>query len=71
MRNNGLVEEWFKDADPAVRKITAGVNGQLLEQLLRVLKYHDVACVELLRRGRPLPLLHYVLSLLRVLQALP
>ena len=54
MKQSGLYDTWFGDADLELRGVTKEVNGALFEALLRATKYSDVECVELLRSGRTL-----------------
>jgi len=49
---SGKGAHWFRDSDEIIKKVTEGVNGFLLEQLLMASHYRDVAAVELFRRGR-------------------
>ena len=51
MQQSGWKPRWFADADPETIKVAGDANGSLLEQLLSQTGYHDVACVELLRKG--------------------
>ena len=48
---SGKGAHWFRDSDEIIKKVTEGVNGFLLEQLLAASHYSDVAAVELFRRG--------------------
>ena len=50
---SGLSADWFKGADAGIMGVAGDVNGHLLELLLSAHGYHDVACVELFRKGAP------------------
>lgn len=66
MQQSGWKPRWFADADPETIKVAGDANGSLLEQLLSQTGYHDVACVELLRKGVciiSLPVRHQYCSL--------
>ena len=48
---SGKGAQWFRNSDEIIKKVTEGVNGFLLEQLLTASHYRDIAAVELFRRG--------------------
>ena len=52
MRASGLVEEWFRGADPVAKGVSGAANGHLFTVLLEAFGYRDVACANLLREGR-------------------
>ena len=51
MREGGVCDEWFDDADAITKSVAGDCNGHLFEQLLKKSNYLDTACAELLRRG--------------------
>ena len=50
----GTCEKWFEGADPVVRQVSATVNGPLMEELARIIDYHDPGVCDLFRKGCPL-----------------
>ena len=52
--DSGKVDEWFKDTDEGVRKISERVNGPLWEALLKQTAFEDPGVAETFRRGAPL-----------------
>ena len=52
MRASGLVDEWFRGADPVAKDVSGSANGHLFTVLLDAFGYRDVACANLLREGR-------------------
>ena len=51
LRISGAVDKWFCDDDAEIRRVCKGVNGHLLEVLLRAAQYPDIDCLNLLRHG--------------------
>ena len=51
MWENGICQDWLSRADDRVRKVSSGVNGVLLGQLLLATKHVDSTCAELFREG--------------------
>lgn len=51
MRASGECESWFWGVDPKVKAVAKGVNGPLMEALLRLSGHVDRNCAELFRRG--------------------
>ena len=51
LRQSGWAEEWFGDADSAIRGVSGEANGHLLEQLLRASSFVDSGCADMLRKG--------------------
>ena len=49
---SGKCEHWFRNCDPIIQKVSEGVNGYLLQELLTASHHCDVAAVELFRTGR-------------------
>lgn len=56
MRKNGLCDKWLEGADLEVKRVAASVNGIILEDLCRSVKYADSSCVDLFRHGHVLGL---------------
>ena len=54
LRLSGKCEAWFRQCDEVTKKVSAGVNGYLFEELLRASHYTDMAVVELFRFGSKL-----------------
>ena len=54
LRESGEADRWLASADPIVKKVSAGVNGPLMEVLAQAINYHDPEVVELFRTGAPL-----------------
>ena len=50
----GIVDEWFKDTEEGVRKISQRVNGPLWTALLKQTVYEDPGVAETFRQGAPL-----------------
>lgn len=51
MRASGLCQRWLGAADAELVDVVGGINGPLLEQLLRQSEYEDIGCLDLLRKG--------------------
>ena len=51
LRESGLSDAWFGDADATTLAVSGVCNGHLMEQLLRASAYEDMDCVNLLREG--------------------
>lgn len=51
IKEAGLNDEWFKNADPNVREISKSVNGYLFAFLLTVTGYRDPGAANLFREG--------------------
>ena len=51
IRLSGKGAQWFWNSDEIIKKVTEGVNGFFLEELLIASHYRDIAAVELFRRG--------------------
>ena len=50
--SSGESQQWLEGcADAAVKHIAAHVNGPLLLRLAKLIGYHDISCVDLLRHG--------------------
>jgi hypothetical protein len=47
----GDVQAWFANADPGVKRVAAGVNGPLMEHLIKETGFTDTTCAELFREG--------------------
>jgi len=50
-RASGACDAWLKHADAGVRKISAGVNGPILESIVDEAAHCAVCCPELFRNG--------------------
>ena len=48
---SGKGDHWFADCDEITKRVTEGVNGYLLEELLRASGHCDTAVVDLFRKG--------------------
>lgn len=53
-KDDGTCDKWFKGADPVVKQVSATVNGPLMEELARIIDYHDPGVCDLFRTGCPL-----------------
>ena len=53
-RNSGKCEQWMKQADPHVKKVSETVCGPLLQELCEQSIYWDMCCVEVFRLGTSL-----------------
>ena len=53
-KEDGTCDKWFKGTDPDVRQVSATVNGPLMEELARIIDYHDPGVCDLFRKGCPL-----------------
>ena len=51
LNRSGWTRSWFDQADVVTMRVAGGANGHLLGQLLKGSGYHDLKCVELLRKG--------------------
>ena len=54
MWNDGRCAQWLKSADAGVARVSATVNGVMIEELCRSIGYSDAACAELFRVGADL-----------------
>ena len=60
MQETGVCLLWFGAADKEIKGLTSGMNGPLLETLLKASKYEDVECVALIREGSHTQLMIYL-----------
>ena len=60
MQETGVCLLWFGAADKEIKGLTSGMNGPLLETLLKASKYEDVECVALIREGSHTQLVTYL-----------
>ena len=51
---NGTVAGWYRGCDGAIARVSATVNGPLLEMLCAAARHGDPACIEFFRIGAPL-----------------
>ena len=51
-RAAGLVDSWFRHADPDIALVANGVNGPLFERLVADVGFHDQRCVQFFREVR-------------------
>ena len=51
MWEKGWCEDWLKGADASVAKVSATVNGPMLQDLCRAVGYGDSECVNMFREG--------------------
>ena len=51
---NGTVADWYRGCDWAIARVSATVNGPLLEMLCAAARHGDPACIEFFRKGAPL-----------------
>jgi hypothetical protein len=49
--SSGKCAHWFRDCDAITKKVTEGVNGFLMQELLVASGHCDVGAVELFRQG--------------------
>ena len=52
MWSNGLCSQWLAGVDPGVAKVSATVNGIMLENLCSSVGYEDMQCIQMFREGR-------------------
>ena len=50
-RKSGECERWLANAAPEVKRISATINGPMLEALAARINYVDAECVEMFRKG--------------------
>ena len=50
--SSGKCHHWFRNSDETIRRVTEGVNGYLMEQLLWASHHRDAAAVELFKHGQ-------------------
>ena len=48
---SGKCQQWFGQCDDGIKRVSEGVNGYLLQELLRASRHCDLAVVELFRKG--------------------
>ena len=48
---SGMCEQWFSRCDATTRRVSEGVNGYLMQELLTASRHCDLAVVELFRHG--------------------
>ena len=48
---NGTVGKWYQGCDEAIAKVSATVNGPLMERLAAAAGHGDPACIEFFRKG--------------------
>ncbi len=46
---SGKCQQWFRQCDDGIKRVSEGVNGYLLQELLRASRHCDLAVVELFR----------------------
>ena len=51
---SGEVDRWFLGCDAGVRRVSRGVNGPLLDDLVEAADHCDHACPDMFRHGAPL-----------------
>lgn len=54
MHESGKCVDWFRNSDAKIKRVASGVNGPMLEQLLKGSQYCDCDCANLLREGMSL-----------------
>ena len=52
MWSNGLCSQWLAGVDPGVAKVSATVNGIMLENLGSSVGYEDMQCIQMFREGQ-------------------
>jgi len=50
-KNSGECEAWFEGCEPAVAKISAKINGPLMEMLIDAAEHSDKGCPSLFQNG--------------------
>ena len=48
---DGSVAKWFEGCDPVIAKVSATVNGPLMEKLASAASHKDIGCIEFFRKG--------------------
>ena len=51
MRESGKNARWFRDCDEIMAKVSDGVNGALMQELLVASNYCDPGAADLFRHG--------------------
>lgn len=51
LRSSGKCAHWFSKCDEVTKKVSCGVNGFLLQELLRASHHSDLAAADLFRDG--------------------
>ena len=51
LRRSGKCAHWFSKCDEVTKKVSCGVNGFLLQELLRASHHSDLAAADLFRDG--------------------
>ena len=51
MWSNGTCSRWLSNADADVAKVSATVNGTMLEDLCKSVGYEDIDCIDFFRKG--------------------
>jgi hypothetical protein len=51
LRRSGKCAHWFSKCDDATKRVSSGVNGYLLQELLRASSHRDLAAADLFKNG--------------------